>query len=1006
MIKITQKLSSLLFILALLAAIIPFYHPAAAADAAQWTAVNIPAEGTTGSGNTWTLANGSDIHHLMMAGDGTLYCYANPAGTTYTLFKSMNNGRSWATTGKVTDIIIDIAVLPQDSTNIYYATPTRVYKSVDAGNTFISLPPNPGGADSGNVLITSIAAVRMGNANTVAVSTIDTDTAQYGGVYLLDENQVVGTWVNTGVGNYDVYRVAFSPNYINDRQIIAIATNEVDTFAISKINTQNWSQMISNACIPAVVPSAANIAFPDNYNGLADNAAFLVGIDTGTDSGGVYKINNALTPTTSTATNLNIGAIDGLDTVDIASLAISNNFIIAGGAGNAMIYLSNDNGVRWTKCNKPPTGQTDICVLLAPDFATLHQAYAVTGGTESAFSRSSDGGLTWNQISLIDTKISDIPDIATPLDTTTFMLTFNSNNLIHSLWRTTDSGGNWERIFCSSNAGLDTLDVVKAIPQYGADSQVIFVTGQKDSCPIIWKSTDNGRNFTLHAAPCAIDTFTIVDSNNWFVSGYDGSRGLVYASINGGNFYQDPAEAGSQSLNAVVLSPNYTQDKTVLVGNSVGQVYLSQDNAKTFSLLGQPLPLTGGIGRISLAFDSKFSENKIIYAATDATVTSTGKERIFRFTLGKSTGWQSISASLPNNAVIKQLLVGKDGTLYAVNTQAIVAADKKGGVIRCLYPTYSSPTIETMLSGLSDTVILNKLSVYGNRLWTVDTRNTRLMTFIDSLSGQVTLVSPNDRATGLDTANFNLKWQPVNGATGYEWQVSDNTGFTGLLTGLTGTTESSSARPTGLEPAITYYWRIRANKPFLSRWSNTWSFNTVLGGSNIVPLLSVPAAGAKTSIKPIFQWSTIASADKYDLLVAKDNAFNEVVIDRTGENALSSNAWESEISLENDTTYYWKVKARSDKSVGVWSAVSAFTTESLLLTTTSSDKPPSTTDPPPQSITPTTIQLAIPTVTTQQAVNVNINISPWVMYGGSALLAVIVITFAVLAVISIRRRHY
>ena len=99
------------------------------------------------------------------------------------------------------------------------------------------------------------------------------------------------------------------------------------------------------------------IAFSDNYNGLADNAAFLVGINTGINRGGVYKINNALTPTTSTATDLNIGAIDGLDSVDIASLAINNNFIMAGGAGNAMLYLSNDNGASWTKCNKPPIGR-------------------------------------------------------------------------------------------------------------------------------------------------------------------------------------------------------------------------------------------------------------------------------------------------------------------------------------------------------------------------------------------------------------------------------------------------------------------------------------------------------------------------------------------------------------------------------------------------------------------------------------------------------------------------
>jgi len=76
-----QKLSVLLLFLPLLAAIIPIYQPVSAADTAQWMPVNIPTEGVAGK---WTLAAGSDIRCLTMANDGTLYCYANPSGTTST----------------------------------------------------------------------------------------------------------------------------------------------------------------------------------------------------------------------------------------------------------------------------------------------------------------------------------------------------------------------------------------------------------------------------------------------------------------------------------------------------------------------------------------------------------------------------------------------------------------------------------------------------------------------------------------------------------------------------------------------------------------------------------------------------------------------------------------------------------------------------------------------------------------------------------------------------------
>ena len=144
---------------------------------------------------------------------------------------------------------------------------------------------------------------------------------------------------------------------------------------------------------------------------------------------------------------------------------------------------------------------------------------------------------------------------------------------------------------------------------------------------------------------------------------------------------------------------------------------MSQDNGSNFGLLGQTLPLAAGIGKISVAFDSKFSENRIVYAGSDAKVVSTSKERIYRLTLGQSAVWKSTGSSLPDAAVIKQLVIAGDGTMYALNAQPVVAADKKGGVVRSLNPTYSAPTFETVLSGLEDAVTLNGMSMFGNQLW-------------------------------------------------------------------------------------------------------------------------------------------------------------------------------------------------------------------------------------------------------------------------------------------------
>jgi hypothetical protein len=173
-------------------------------------------------------------------------------------------------------------------------------------------------------------------------------------------------------------------------------------------------------------------------------------------------------------------------------------------------------------------------------------------------------------------------------------------------------------------------------------------------------------------------------------------------------------------------------------------------------------------------------------------------------------------------------------------------------------------------------------------------------------------------------------------------------------------------------------------------------------------------------LKPIFQWSTINSASKYDLLVATDTAFTDIVIDKTGDNAADSNAWESDILLKNDTTYYWKVKARSQNSFGGWSAVGAFITEPAPVTTTTTqttattsttDSPTTTTETTTSTTTTTETPIAITSTLivqlpdTTQPVNVNVTIPHWIIYSGIGLLGIIVITLAVLVVVTIRRRQ-
>ncbi len=213
---------------------------AATPDEVKWSEVNIPAEGRTGN---WVLAPGSDIQKLAMAIDGTLYCYAKPTGISYTLFKSGDGGYTWSYTGKVTEAIVAIATAPNDADVIFYATTTNVYKSVDAGVTFLSLPPNPGGAGSNNITITSLSVSRLDNSHVIAIGTRDSDSLEYGSIYTFDEDKP-SSWLNTGIGNYDVVALAFSPNYPTDYQLMAIVTDEHDTFTKTRVDKGVWDEVL------------------------------------------------------------------------------------------------------------------------------------------------------------------------------------------------------------------------------------------------------------------------------------------------------------------------------------------------------------------------------------------------------------------------------------------------------------------------------------------------------------------------------------------------------------------------------------------------------------------------------------------------------------------------------------------------------------------------------------------------------------------------------------------
>ncbi len=218
---------------------------------------------------------------------------------------------------------------------------------------------------------------------------------------------------------------------------------------------------------------------------------------------------------------------------------------------------------------------------------------------------------------------------------------------------------------------MDSLKFVDLPPQYGDDCQTVFVAGESNGSPAIWESKDNGqtyrRRFTRDPTTQTcfpVDAWATIDENTLLIGSYDGSQGVIYRTTDGFSF-SDGVPVGSQSLYSIALSPDYEKDGTILVGNTDGWVYWSSDNGSSF----QPLPGDATspplAGSIAVAFDPEFKTNHTVYAASDNVDSG-----LYRFVIGHSADWESIDDTLPAGAIVNQLAVAGNGTLYAVNSDA------------------------------------------------------------------------------------------------------------------------------------------------------------------------------------------------------------------------------------------------------------------------------------------------------------------------------------------------
>lgn len=167
-----------------------------------------------------------------------------------------------------------------------------------------------------------------------------------------------------------------------------------------------------------------------------------------------------------------------------------------------------------------------------------------------------------------------------------------------------------------------------------------------------------------------------------------------------------------------------------------------------------------------------------------------------------------------------------------------------------------------------------------------------------------------------------LVWNANQKPAKYQVQVSTVSDF--KTTAIDKTIDGTTLAVNGLVNNQYYYWRVRAvtTDKGNSSWSDPYTFVTI-----VAPTANIsPANNTKKVLYPVtLEWKSVGKDIKYDVEIASDKNFSNIVVKDVVTNA-NAKEFSSYEGLDSYQTYWWRVRphAQTNKSIE-WSQPYVFT---------------------------------------------------------------------------------
>ncbi len=196
--------------------------------------------------------------------------------------------------------------------------------------------------------------------------------------------------------------------------------------------------------------------------------------------------------------------------------------------------------------------------------------------------------------------------------------------------------------------------------------------------------------------------------------------------------------------------------------------------------------------------------------------------------------------------------------------------------------------------------------------WNFTTANTVITT------------SPNNGAINQDTSLY-LDWSDITGNNGYMYQIDTSGSFnTSLLQEGATTQNNSYVGISDLLYGTTYYWRACAKSNIdTSDWSDISHFRTSYQLTNAPNLVSPADGSIGIDYNAVdLEWSSIPQATTYQYQYSIDNSFSSNVF-----NGTTTYLTKTINNLNQNTSYYWRVRGQNSSGYSPWSDIWEFTTD-------------------------------------------------------------------------------